>query len=102
MTYSHHETCGICHTSGPCEHMLDLIPADMLVDTSGTREGMSWGIDGMTIFIKDHDEVVMKIFLGEAMEGTHRFLVESHIKEINNSPWIPNWHGLEEWNRETI
>ena len=72
------------------------------IETEPTREGMEWDIDGMTISIKDHGEVVMQIFLGEAMEATHRFLVESHIKEIDRSPWIPNWHGLDEWNRDSI
>ena len=71
-------------------------------DYGGTREGMSWDIDGMTIYVKDRGEVVMKIFLGEAIESTHRFLVESHIKEINRYPWIPGWHGLEEWDRDKI
>jgi hypothetical protein len=28
-----------------------------------TREGMSWDIDGLTIYVKDHGEVVMQIFL---------------------------------------
>jgi hypothetical protein len=104
MSFGHHETCGICHTSGPCEHSdFDLnIPEDNEVDDYSTREGMSWDVDGMTILIKDHGEVVMKIFLGEAIEGSHRFLVESHIKEIDRSPWIKHWHGLDEWNRESI
>lgn len=60
-----------------------------------TRTGMNWEIEGMTILIKDKGELVMKISLGEAIESTHRYLVESHIKEIERSPWIKNWHDPE-------
>ena len=60
-----------------------------------TREGMTWDIEGMHIIIKDHGLEVMQIFLGEAIESTHRFLVESHIQEIENSPWISLWHDTD-------
>ena len=66
------------------------------------RDDMTWDIDGMHIHIYEGSEHVMTIFLGEVMEATHRFLVESHIKEIDNSPWIKNWHDLDEWNRDSI
>ena len=58
----------------------------------GTRPGMSWDIDGMTISVKDHGKEVMRIFLGEAIESTPRCLVESHIQEIERSTWIDKWH----------
>lgn len=56
------------------------------------RPGMHWTIDGMHINIYDKDELVLTVFLGEAIEATHRYLVESHIKEIERSPWITTWH----------
>ena len=67
-----------------------------------SRETMTWSIDGMHIHVFDKGQLVLTIFLGEAIEASHRFLVESHIEEINRSPWIPNWHNLEEWNRDSI
>lgn len=56
---------------------------------------MEWEIDGMIITVKNKGVVALKISLGEAMEATHRYLVEAHIKEIERSPWIKNWHDLD-------
>jgi hypothetical protein len=71
-------------------------PEQVSSEEYSTRPGMSWTIDGMHILIYDCGTLVMKISLGEALEGSHRSLVENHIREINRSPWISNWHNLEE------
>jgi len=39
---------------------------------------------------------VMSIYLGEAIEIAGREAVEKIIKEIDDSPWIRNWHIPEE------
>ncbi len=49
-------------------------------DSYSTRPGMSWKVKDMTVYIFDHDVLVMKIFLGEAIESTEQRLVEEHIK----------------------
>ena len=56
-----------------------------------TRPGMSWNMDGMDVKIIDSGELVMTIFLGEAIEGATREDVEKHIKEIERCGYIRKW-----------
>ena len=57
---------------------------------------LGWDQEGMSIIILDKGKEVMRFFLGEAMEGAGRKLIEDHIKEIERSPWITTWHPKKE------
>jgi hypothetical protein len=55
---------------------------------------LSWNIEenSMIIKIKYNDKVIMNIFVGEAMEIIGRKETMKHVTEIENTPWIKNWH----------
>lgn len=60
------------------------------------HQGYRWDLDPddpMVIVIRKDDVVVMRIFLGEAMEGAGKFRVMKHVEECNRSPWIDSWHN---------
>jgi hypothetical protein len=65
-------------------------------EMSRLRPELGWDIDGMSINVYEAGEVVLSISLCEAMESTSRFLVESHIAEIERSPWISRWHDTDQ------
>lgn len=48
--------------------------------------------DPMIILIKYHGDVVMRIFLGEAMENAGRQRIMAHVHECDHSPWLTEWH----------
>lgn len=58
-----------------------------------TRPGMSWKQDGIHTRIYDHGELVMSIYLGEAIEAAGRTVVEEHIKVIESCGYIPGWEN---------
>jgi hypothetical protein len=59
----------------------------------------SWDMhptDPMIILVKHNDNVVQRIFLGEAMECAGKTAVMKHVDVCNNTPWITSWHD-EMW-----
>jgi hypothetical protein len=74
-TYGHHETCGICHTSGPCRHTMDALSKaieanekaprvvkDIKVEISAPTKYMSFEIDQDTItWYKLLDETTQEV-----------------------------------------
>lgn len=48
--------------------------------------------DPMIINVFHYGQKVLSFFLGEAMESAGRKAIMEHVEEINNTPWIRNWH----------
>jgi hypothetical protein len=61
------------------------------------NEEYTWDIDGMHIHVYRYGVLVISIFLGEAIEACPRLLVESHIQEIERTPWIKEWHDTDQY-----
>jgi len=62
-----------------------------------TPNHLTWTIaedDPMILEIKDQTtkQVLMRIFLGEAMEAAGKEAVMAHVAECNRSMWITSWH----------
>lgn len=58
------------------------------------NDDYSWGIDPndkMIVIIKYHGIIVMRFFLGEAMESAGRKNIMKHVKECDSSPWLHKW-----------
>lgn len=47
--------------------------------------------DPMCVEIKYHGSVVLRFFIGEAMEGAGRKRVMSHVRACDQSPWLKEW-----------
>lgn len=56
------------------------------------KDPMSIGIWASRAALKRGDKPVMTLFIGEAMENAGRRPVMKHVKECDNSPWLPNWN----------
>jgi len=57
-------------------------------------EGYSWSNspnDPMLIEIKYGGELIMRFFLGEAIENAGRKRVLEHVKHCDNTPWLKRW-----------
>lgn len=53
-----------------------------------------WDLDPdnpMSIEIYHRGNLVMSLFLGEAMESAGRELVMKHVIECDRSPWLRSW-----------
>lgn len=57
----------------------------------------SWTIDPGTDIIKISYKgvVIMRIYLGEAMETAGRKIIMDHVRECDRSPWLPHWGARE-------
>lgn len=61
------------------------------------KNGYGWEIDGMDasyIKIMKGNSLLFRIFVGEVLDTVGREIIETHIKEIENSPWIDKWHKV--------
>ena len=57
--------------------------------------GYSWEMhptDSMILLVKHHNEIVLRIFIGEAMEQAGRTAVLAHVQTCEGSEWIDSWH----------
>jgi hypothetical protein len=54
---------------------------------------LSWTVEPGTMIIKimDDSDVVMRIFIGEAMELAGRHQVMTHVSECDRSLWLADW-----------
>jgi len=71
-------------------------PKMRLNRTDGKYSEYSWEIweeDRSYIQIKKHNQVLFKIFVGEVIDFVGRDVIETHIAEIEKSPWIKAWHN---------
>lgn len=46
----------------------------------------------LEVKVRNTGQVLMRIFLGEAMEAAGREAVMAHVAECDQSPWITSWH----------
>ena len=58
---------------------------------------LAWGLSDdnpmiLEIKVRNTGQVLMRIFLGEAMEAAGREAVMAHVAECDQSPWITSWH----------
>jgi hypothetical protein len=80
-TYGHHETCGICHTSGPCKHTIEQFtesfkrfkeaPRDTTVKISIPREILNISnavIPDTITWYRQLDEITQEVVNGLADE----------------------------------
>lgn len=58
-----------------------------------TYDDYSWTVEPgtMTVLIKKNNTLVMKFFLGEAIELAGRKNVVKHVQACDNSQWLTNW-----------
>lgn len=58
---------------------------------------LSWGLSPdnpmiLEVKVRGTGQVLMRIFLGEAMEAAGEAAVMAHVAECDRSPWIASWH----------
>ena len=46
----------------------------------------------LEVKVRGTGQVLMRIFLGEAMEAAGQEAVMAHVAECDRSPWITSWH----------
>jgi hypothetical protein len=77
---------------------------DLIEDKAKKISGrLSWDMDLMdpmivrVLYTEDGREFeVMRLFLGEAIDCAGRGPIMEHLREIEESPWLTNWHKQEE------
>lgn len=47
--------------------------------------------DPMIVIIKHQDQILMRFFLGDVMEGAGRHRIMKHVQHCDHAPWLPHW-----------